>query len=80
MNGWVKLSERKPTKADADIQGCVLLWHEMNGVLLMDYRFCESSKFITDWQRVPQPPEGMHQATEEELLEKCGWTRCGYKS
>ena len=60
-NGWIDASERKPTKRDADLQGCVLAWHRYNGAIVTGWhqfwrRYYGGNSLLTHWQRLPEKP------------------------
>jgi hypothetical protein len=61
---WIRVSEQLPTKKDADENGKVLVWREMNPdqkameKSIMDWsmvKYCD--KEATHWQPLPQPPK-----------------------
>ena len=58
---WIPLSERKPTKADADIFGCVLYFDQLNGVQVSGYKnwYQLNRLFVTHFAPLVdcEPPE-----------------------
>ena len=56
-DGWIPLSERRPTAEDGDAQKCVLVWHELSGCLLTGYHNIRNNEFITHWMPLPKRPE-----------------------
>lgn len=57
MDGWISRAERLPGPGDADIQQCVLAWHEMNGAMVTGWRQVEQNRFLTHWRPCPPAPE-----------------------
>ena len=57
---WVKTSERKPTKEDADELGCVLVCIATTKVIITAtwYDVNADPEFYSYWQPTPQPPKG----------------------
>lgn len=55
---WTDAKERKPTREDADVTGCVLAWHKYNGCMVTGWHQFGVSAMYTHWQRTPEPPEG----------------------
>ena len=46
-----------PTEADADVQGCVLVWHVYQRVIVLHVRNLENfGTFITHWMPTPAAP------------------------
>lgn len=67
---WTRIDIRPPTKADADRFGCVLAWHELQGVLIRGWQNLYDSRFITHWMRTPDDPEnGTAKAERRDELE-----------
>ena len=57
MDAWVPVSERMPAEADADVQGCVLAWHEYQGVIVLHiHNMTNFGTFITHWMPTPAAP------------------------
>lgn len=54
---WYDKKERPPGETDADGQGCVIAWHELNGVQITGWRRVLENGFITHWFPTPLPPE-----------------------
>ena len=54
---WIPVSERMPTEADADRQGCILAWHEYQGVIVLHiHNMTNFGRFITHWMPTPAAP------------------------
>lgn len=54
---WIPAAEHMPTEADADKQGCVLAWHEYQGVIVLHiHNMTNFGTFITHWMPTPAPP------------------------
>ena len=70
MSGWTRIEDRKPTAKDTDAQGCVLVWHEMNGVMLTGYQNATGSRYMTHWMRVPEGPSGASEPIKPPRAEK----------
>lgn len=56
-NEWTSVLDKLPTREDGDAQGCVLVWHIYQGVMLTGYHQMRANRFYTHWQPVPLPPE-----------------------
>lgn len=57
MTAWTAIGERKPTPEDADEQGCVLVWHRYQGVIVLNVKnVCNYGTYITHWQPTPAAP------------------------
>lgn len=56
QDGWIPLSERRPTAEDGDAQKCVLVWHELSGCLLTGFHNIRDNEFITHWMPLPKRP------------------------
>lgn len=56
---WVRTSERKPTKEDADELGCVLVCIATTKVIIAAtwYDVNAEPEFYSYWQPTPQPPK-----------------------
>ena len=58
VTGWIDKCDRMPEAADGDDQGCVLVWHRYQGVMVMNVRNVQNfGAYITHWMRMPEPPE-----------------------
>ena len=55
---WVSLDVRAPGIADADAQGCVLVWHEYSGAMVYHIENIHRNCYITHWMRLPSGPKG----------------------
>lgn len=58
MEKWVDVRVRKPTPADADETGCVIVWHTYQGVMVTGWFQVEMNSLITHWMPTPRPPKG----------------------
>ena len=56
-NGWISKAERPPAAEDADAQGCVLVWHQYNHVMVMIWQHALENRFVLAWMHVPPMPE-----------------------
>ena len=56
---WTDMRERKPEREDADVYGCVVVWHRYQGVMVMGWREAARNRFALYWSRPPGPPEGI---------------------
>lgn len=54
---WIPSAERKPTERDADVYGCVLVYHAYQGVMVTGWFQVGENSLITHWARTPEPPE-----------------------
>ena len=52
MDRWISVSERLPTAQDADMGGCVLVWHIHQGMLVMGWHQVDKNRFFSPeaWQ------------------------------
>ena len=57
MDRWISVSERLPTAQDADMGGCVLVWHIYQGMLVMGWHQVDKNRFFSHWMTLPAPPE-----------------------
>lgn len=56
VSDWVDRDERLPTEADADVQGCVIVWHVYNGVMITGWFNVPHNRFISHWMpAIPRP-------------------------
>lgn len=53
---WIKATERKPTKADADILNCVLARNSHDGIRVTGWHQFEEASTFTEWLPLPEPP------------------------
>ena len=54
---WIDKRVKFPGIEDADDRGCVLVWHEHQGVMLMHIHNMEIyGKFVTHWMPPPARP------------------------
>lgn len=56
MKGWVAVSGRLPGREDGDAQGCVLVWHAFNGVMVTGWHNIAWNRFFTHWMQTPRGP------------------------
>lgn len=54
---WISVLDKLPVREDSDAQGCVLVWHIYQGVMLTGYHQIHTNRFFTHWQPAPKPPE-----------------------
>lgn len=64
---WVAKNERLPVQADADGQGCVLVWHAYFGVHVIGYQQVENNRFYTHWMTPPAAPDGAQDWKDKEM-------------
>jgi hypothetical protein len=57
-NGWISTAERMPGEHDGDPQGCVLVWHEYQGVMVTGWHNVPKNQFFSHWMKPPGPAEG----------------------
>lgn len=55
--GWISAAEEMPTEADADAQGCVLVWHALNGAMVTGWHQVARNRYMTHWMRTPAGPD-----------------------
>lgn len=55
--GWIRKSERLPGPADSDVHQCVLVWHELQGVMCTGWHQVENNRYVSHWMPTPSPPE-----------------------
>ena len=53
---WYNKQERPPSIDDSDRQGCVIAWHEFDGVQITGWRYVLQNQHITHWFPTPLPP------------------------
>ena len=56
-DGWISKADRLPGPEDADLQQCVIAWHELNGAMVTGWRQLEKNRFMTHWRPCPPAPE-----------------------
>lgn len=62
--GWIDAAKRQPCAADADENGCVMVYHKWDGYKVTGWRQFEWDKYIERWQRTPPPPENHRELRE----------------
>ena len=56
---WIPVTDRKPTKEDADEDGFVLAYTAENKKIIAFWTdVCRFSEYVTRWMPLPQPPKG----------------------
>ncbi len=55
--GWISASDRKPTKKDADIMGCVLAINRYDGIRVTGWFQFDLNCYLTHWRPTPGHPE-----------------------
>ena len=50
-NGWIDLKERVPTEKDGEL---VLVWHALQGSMIIDYDKHSDNPFYAYWQTIPE--------------------------
>lgn len=65
---WIDAATRKPTQADADKKGCVIVWHCYNGAMITGWHQFDSNGngFLTHWAPKPNPPPGFPEWEDEK--------------
>lgn len=58
---WIEVQDQPPTQQDADVQGCVIVWHIYNGVMVMKWHLVAKHSTVTHWRHMPDPPQGCRQ-------------------
>lgn len=53
---WIRVEDRLPTAADANIMNCVIVWHRYNGTMVFGWHQVEENQFITHWMPCPSVP------------------------
>jgi hypothetical protein len=56
---WVALSDHRPELEDADAQGCVMIWDQLNGLMVTGWKnnYELTRPFVTHWARTVVGPE-----------------------
>lgn len=54
---WIDRDERVPTKADADVYGCVVAWHRYNGLIVTGWHRAADNEMIVAWAHTPAGPK-----------------------
>ena len=57
MIEWIWSKDRMPTQEDADAQNCVLVWHELSGVMVTGWHRVKDNRFMVAWAKTPEGPE-----------------------
>lgn len=62
MNGsvadWRRVDTEPPTKADADRWGCIMIWHELQGLMFTNPQEIDFYKqHVHFWAHTPEGPE-----------------------
>ena len=55
-DGWIRKAVRLPTAADADKQGCVLVWHDYNHVMVLIWQHAAENRYVQAWMPTPEGP------------------------
>lgn len=55
--GWIPASSRLPTKADGDINECVLIKDDEDGIIVSGWHRFQRDRFCVAWQHMPPPPD-----------------------
>lgn len=56
ISDWIDRDERLPTEEDADVQGCVIVWHVYNGIMVMGWFNVPHNRFVSHWlPAIPRP-------------------------
>ena len=63
--GWISKAERMPGPADADLQQCVVVWHELNGAMITGWHQLEENRFMTHWMPCPPAPTDYPQSYQD---------------
>lgn len=56
MGDWLVKTQTPPTAEDSDTAGCILVWHQYQGVMVYNWREAIINRFITHWMRAPGAP------------------------
>lgn len=57
MSEWISVESRLPTQEDADEQNCVLVYHLLQGVMVMGWHRVSENSYCTHWMCPPMPPK-----------------------
>lgn len=57
MSRWIPKNERPPAAKDADKQGCVLVWHRYNHVMVMIWQHAAENSYVLAWMPTPEAPD-----------------------
>lgn len=63
--GWIDVRDRPPGPEDADKTKRVVVWHLLNGCMMIGWFRVKENRFVTHWMRCPEGP-----LTEEERRER----------
>lgn len=76
---WVRIGERRPTREDADEEGCVIVWHRRTGAQFCRWDMVEETTYQKWWITPPARPEGEPSPQElaREELRAMGFGRYG---
>lgn len=56
---WIDKRAQQPAKADEDVHGCILAWHQYTGLMVTNaHNFNTYGSFMTHWARSPEGPKG----------------------
>lgn len=72
---WISVQDRRPTADDADVYGCVEVWHIWQGVMIMGWHQVDNNRFVTHWMPTPDPPENhkkLRETWEKEMEKRYG--------
>ena len=67
-SGWIDVRERMPSREDADATNRVLVWHVLNGCMMLGWHKVCENRFVTHWQPSPEGPEGAKQMSKDALF------------
>lgn len=56
LHDWIPREERLPTEQDADLQGCVIVWHAFNGAMITGWHRMADNRFMSHWTHTPPEP------------------------
>lgn len=66
-SGWIDIQVIRPTEQDGDACGRVMVWHVLNGAMLVGWFKTGENRFITHWRRIPEGPDGYRQMRWDAL-------------